>query len=491
MKLAAMLKEIATLAVHGDCDREIAGIAVDSRRVRPGYLFAALPGRTHDGWAFVDDAVKRGAVAVVSAPGPGARHDVCHVEAADPREAAAAMSAVFRGHPDARLQLAAVTGTNGKTTTAYMLRDMLEAAGRKTGLLGTVAYCVGERTIPAGRTTPEAPLLHDLLAQMVRSACDSAVMEVSSHALVQKRTWGVDYDAAVFTNLTRDHLDYHGDMDAYFEAKLLLFRELGRGTKQATAVVNLDDPWGARLAALPDLAAERVTYGLETAADVRAEDVVLGADDTRFRLCSPWGGGSVQLRLRGRFNVSNALAAFAAGGSLGLDIEPMRQAAAGMGCVPGRLEEVPTDAGFQVFVDYAHTDDALEHVLRTLREIATGRLLLVFGCGGNRDRSKRPAMGRVADRLADYTVVTSDNPRKEPPQQIVDDILAGFRGDSCMDVVEDRAAAIARAVAMARPGDIVLVAGKGHESFQEFANKTIALDDREIVRGLLDPAPVP
>jgi UDP-N-acetylmuramoyl-L-alanyl-D-glutamate--2,6-diaminopimelate ligase len=352
--------------------------------------------------------------------------------------------------------------------------------------VSTVEYEIGPRSIPAGQTTPDAPALQSMLAKMVEAGCRSAVMEVSSHALVQKRTAGIDYDVAVFTNLTHDHLDYHRTMEEYFEAKALLFRGLGMADKDATAVINVDDPWGQRLLALSDVTATMLSYGVDADADVTATDVALTPEGSRFRVRTPWGEAALALRLLGRFNVSNALAALAACGSLGVPLDRIVPVLSEIALVRGRLEEVDTGKGFQVFVDYAHTDDALEHVLKTLREITRGRLIVVFGCGGNRDKTKRAAMGRAASRFADHSIITSDNPRNEEPAAIISDIRQGFNGSAECGVIEDRRQAIAWALHLAREGDVVLVAGKGHEAFQEFANKTVPFDDRQVVREMVD-----
>jgi UDP-N-acetylmuramoyl-L-alanyl-D-glutamate--2,6-diaminopimelate ligase len=484
MKLETLLAALPEAQCRGPAGRDITGLACDSRHIRPGGLFVAIPGNKLDGAAFIEDAVTRGAVAVVSEQAIPPLKEVTAIRVPQAREALARLAAVFYGHPSSRLRLVGVTGTNGKTTVAYMIRDILESAGQSCGLIGTVEYRLGNRVIPASRTTPDSLTLQSYLAQMVQGGCRAAVMEVSSHALDQGRAWGIDFDAAVFTNLTQDHLDYHKTMDAYFEAKLKLFTGIGRGAKPAVAVINLDDPYGRRLAASPDIRAPIVSYGRSPEARVRAEDIRLSASGSAFRAVTPWGSAPVTLRLLGGYNVSNALAALAACGSLGLPLPAMLQCLAGLHAVPGRLEQVPCRRGFQVFVDYAHTDDALLNVLQTLREITGGRLIAVFGCGGNRDKTKRSKMGAVAGRLADYTVLTSDNPRTEDPLAIIEQIRAGL-GAAPHEVVPDRAEAIRRALALAEKGDTVLIAGKGHETFQEFANRVIPFDDREVARELL------
>jgi len=482
--VAKLLDAVPTLSVKGPQRAEVTGVTCDSRQVRPGFVFVAVAGLRRDGWVFAADAVRRGAVAVVSAHADVLSRDVCHACVENPRRAAAELASAFFGRPADRLILVGITGTNGKTTAAYLVQAILRESGHEPGLVGTVEYRIGERTIPAERTTPEAPALQSMLAQMVGAGCESAVMEVSSHALVQERTHGIAYDVGVFTNLTHDHLDYHGNLEEYFEAKARLFQDLGKGGKRATAVINADDPWGRRLVGRTKAAAV-VTYGMGEGAAVQGCDAAVTPSGSRFRARSPWGDVSVRLRLLGRFNVSNALAAVAVCGVLGVDPARAASALERVPAVPGRLERVESAADFAVFVDYAHTDDALSHVLSTVREITPGRVIVVFGCGGNRDRAKRPLMGGVAARLADYSILTSDNPRKEDPAEIIAAIRQGFGADSNVEVVEDRAAAIGRAVAMARSGDSVVIAGKGHENFQEFANTTVPFDDRDVVKQML------
>jgi UDP-N-acetylmuramoyl-L-alanyl-D-glutamate--2,6-diaminopimelate ligase len=484
-KLEDLLKRLSALGVKGALDRSVTGIAYDSRQVRPGMLFVAVPGEHHDGLLFADDAVKRGAQVIVSQHGGFTGRDVTHIHVADARRALAEIAVAFYRDPAARLQVVGVTGTNGKTTITFMLKSILAAAGRKPGLLGTVHYEVGARVIPASRTTPEASDIQAFFDQMLQAGCRSAVMEVSSHALAQNRVLGIDFDAAVFTNLTRDHLDYHLTMERYFEAKQALFVSLGQGRKKAAAVINTDDPWGRKLAALDAIRADKVTFGCEAGALVRATGIQITDGGSSFTVESPWGRTPVRIHLMGHFNVLNALAAFAAGGALGIEPGVLAAALAAVTAVPGRLEEIPTGRDWRVFVDYAHTDDALANALETLRRITVGRLIVVFGCGGNRDQTKRPMMGAVAARLADHAILTSDNPRKENPGTIIEHIRSGFGESTNYEVVEDRAEAIRTALRMARPRDVILVAGKGHESTQEFANTIVPFDDRQVVRNLL------
>lgn len=489
MKIDAILRALTgVVAIKGSLNIEIAGIAYDSRHVRSGYLFAAMSGSYADGWAYIAEAVERGAAAIL------ATHPACHwheltcIHVRDVRQALAEAAAAFHRFPAARMRVLGITGTNGKTTSAFLLRRILADANWAPGLIGTVQYEVGERVIPAHRTTPESADIQALFDQMLQAGCRSVVMEVSSHALDQGRVRGIAFDAALFTNLTRDHLNYHASMEAYFEAKCHLFTELGRSARQAVAVVNLDDPYGARLAALP-LAAPVVTYGIASAAaQVRALDVVLEPNGSQCTIATANGRFSLALRLLGRFNVHNALGAFATATALGIAPEIVLRALGALDAVPGRMEPIPNRCGLHIFVDYAHTDDALTKALTTLNELRvghTGRMLVVFGCGGNRDTVKRGLMGAVARQLADHVVLTSDNPRKEDPLCILAAIRAGYgEGGSC-ETEPDRAIAIRRALALARAGDFVLIAGKGHETTQEFANTIVPFDDREEARRAL------
>ena len=482
MKIETLVREIQPSAVVGPQDPDVLGVVCDSRQITKGCVFVAIPGNKQDGWSFVDDAVERGAVAIVSEHDGSARRDICQIRVSDARKALAELSCAFHDNPSRKLKIAGITGTNGKTTTAYMIRNAMRAASWKPGLLGTIEYEIGERVIPAARTTPEAPALQSMLAQMVNSGCKSAVMEVSSHALNQKRTLGIDYDAAVFTNLTRDHLDYHETFEKYFEAKSLLFKGLGNGNKHASAVVNSDDPWGQKLNKMADLKADILTYGIESDALVKATNVSLNSHGSSFIVCTPWGNEPIHVKFLGRFNIHNALAAIAACGAMGIPLKTIIGSLSEMTLVLGRLEEVVNGKGFRVFVDYAHTDDALENVLKTLRELNPKRLIVVFGCGGNRDKTKRPLMGQIAARLANYSIVTSDNPRKEDPATIIAEIRQGFGASGNFETIEDRAQAIKRSIEIAAKGDIILIAGKGHENFQEFANTIVPFDDRQVVK---------
>jgi UDP-N-acetylmuramoyl-L-alanyl-D-glutamate--2,6-diaminopimelate ligase len=407
------------------------------------------------------------------------------------RAALADLSANFYGHPAWKLKLAAVTGTNGKTTTTFLIKHICEKAGLRCGLIGTVRYEIGERVLPAIRTTPESLDLQELLAQIVNAGCRAAAMEVSSHALAQDRTRGLEWNVAVFTNLTQDHLDFHGTMESYFDSKAKLFARLGSQEKKRkpVAIVNIDDRFGEQLLKKIDQRVAVVTYGRSVRADFRASNYRVEFSGTSYQLDAHGKSYLVRVPLIGGFNVANSVAALAAANALGISL---RDAVLSLGKspqVPGRLELVPAKRQFQVFVDYAHTPDALRNVLNTLRELEPHRLIVVFGCGGNRDREKRPLMGEIVDRHADYAIVTSDNPRKEEPNAIIVEIEKGFRSSHYEKMV-DRTQAIDRAIALAQPRDIVLIAGKGHENYQEFADHTVPFDDIQVARRAIEDHPV-
>lgn len=484
MNLDVLIESVPNLGTSGSGNPDIAGLAYDSREVKPGWLFVAVSGHQVDGSEFITQAVSNGAVAVVSENQLNLGAGVVHVQVGNARRALAEVANTYFGDLSRSMTVVGVTGTNGKTTTTYMIRDILRAGGIKPGLLGTVAYEVGERSIPAARTTPEAPEIHSLFRQMKEAGCEAAVMEVSSHAIALQRVHGIDFNISVFTNLTQDHLDYHNDMDTYFNVKAELFHGLEKRYDHSV-VINIDDPWGRKLIDGKALKADVVTYGFHEKAAVFASKATVDAGGTRFEVSTPWGNSKVKMQLLGRFNIHNALAALASGGLCGIDLPTMVRALESISAVPGRLELVPNRKGKKVFVDYAHTDDALKNVLNTLREICKGKLIVAFGCGGNRDRGKRLKMGQVAAELADYSIVTSDNPRDEEPGAIVGDIIKGFDDVSAVEVVLDRREAIEKAVRMIGRKDVLLIAGKGHETYQECNGTIIPFDDREMVRELM------
>jgi UDP-N-acetylmuramoyl-L-alanyl-D-glutamate--2,6-diaminopimelate ligase len=452
---------------------EISGLAYSSGSVAPGYLFFCVRGFKADGHDFAADAVERGAAALVCERPLGL--GVPEVIVPDARAAMGPVAARFQGDPTSELRVVGVTGTNGKTTTTYLIRAILEAAGIRTGLLGTVTSIVGGQEEPVERTTPEAIDLQRTFRRMLDAGDAACAMEVSSHALELGRAEGIHFASRVFTNLTQDHLDFHPDMEAYFLAKRRLFDDEG------PAIVNLDDEYGRRIAAE---VRGVVTYAIDTEADYRARDVEFDPGGSRFTCATPDGEVRIETRLPGLFNVSNALAAAAAARSLDVPLDTVVAALADAGRVPGRFEPVDEGQEFTALVDYAHTPDSLENVLRAARQITRGRLHVVFGAGGDRDSAKRPLMGRAASELADRVIVTSDNPRSEDPDSIVDQILAGAGPDAEREV--DRRRAIELAVATAEPGDVVVVAGKGHEQGQEFeGGRKEPFDDVTVVREAL------
>ncbi len=486
LKLEAVPDLVGRCRVYGTLSGEFIGVTHDSRQVRPGTIFAALPGTRTDGAVFTDQAIEKGAVAIVGCGLDLLSRRVPYVEVEDPRCALADIACALYGFPTRQMKTVGVTGTNGKTTVTFLVRDILRAAGFRPGLVGTLRYEVGDRMIPASHTTPESPLLQQMFDEMLRAGCDSAVMEVSSHALDQERVRGIDFDVTVFTNLTQDHLDYHHSIDRYFQAKARLFARGGLAGKDTRMVVNIDDAWGRKLALRGGSGGLLITYGTQPEARVQAEDVSVTVDGIRFRVVTPWGDAKLKIGLLGRFSLSNALAALATGGALGVDFDVMTHALQQAEPVPGRLERIPNAQGINIFVDYAHTPDALENVLKSLREVTGERLISVFGCGGDRDRLKRPAMGAVSVRHADYTILTSDNPRSEDPGIIIAEIAKGCENLGCVSQIPDRRAAILEALSLAEPGDSVLIAGKGHESVQVIGEESLKFDDREVTREVLD-----
>ncbi len=462
-------------------DLEITSLAYDTRRVSAGTLFFCVPGFTRDGHDFADEAIRRGANAlVVERP---LTSGVPEIRVGSVRAAMAPAAAAFYGDPTSRLQVVGVTGTNGKTTTAFLLQGMLEAAGRRAGLLGTVKSVIGGSEHPVERTTPEAIDLQGTFKAMLDAGDLACAMEVSSHALELHRADAIHFAAAIFTNLTQDHLDFHPTMEDYFQAKRRLFVTNGA----AIAVVNVDDPYGRRLA---DELSGPITFALGNDADYRAADVDTGLHGSRFTVIAPDGRHELTSRLRGRFNVYNALGAFATARELGIDAQMAARAISNAQQVPGRFQTVEEGQDFAVLVDYAHTPDSLENVLLAARELADSHVHVVFGCGGDRDRGKRPLMGEIASRLADRVIVTSDNPRSEDPEAVIEEILVGVGRP--VEHLADRRAAIAEAIAGAEGGDVVVIAGKGHEQGQEFAGgRTVQFDDVTVAREALRSVTLP
>ncbi|MCC2640813.1 MAG: murE [Nitrospira sp.] len=472
----------------GDQRVLITGLTDDSRKVEPGSLFVAVKGEQVDGHAFLDRVVAAGAAAVVVQSGVAAG-SIPSVRVQDSRVALGLLGSRFYRDPSAGLRMIGVTGTNGKTTTTYIVKSLLEAANRQVGLIGTVAYLVGRESIPASHTTPGALELQRLFARMVEAGMDTAVMEVSSHALALDRTAGSEFDVAVFTNLTQDHLDFHVDMERYFQAKLKLFVELGRSgarKERKRAIINLDDPRGARIHDLCEVPAW--TYGLGPQADLYAENVALSPAGIRLTLRSPAGSCAIQSRLVGEHNVYNLLAAIGVVLHEGMTLDQVASAVGTVSNVPGRFERVEAGQNFTVVVDYAHTEDALVRLLTAAQALRTGRIITVFGCGGDRDRTKRPKMGRAAVEYSDVVMLTSDNPRTEDPLSILREVEEGVkealrsRSHVQYRMIADRRAAIEAAMHEAKAGDMVLIAGKGHEDYQILGTTKHHFDDREVAR---------
>jgi len=520
MRLSTLISSLPHPKVIGNPGVEVKGIAYDSRRVERGLAFVALKGRTCDGHSFIGEAIDKGAsVLLVERPQPGLQ-GIPQVVVSDTRKAMAVVSSIFYGEPSKRLTLIGVTGTNGKTTTTYLIESILQKAGHKVGVVGTINYRYPGHILPAPHTTPEAPDIQRILKEMLDNRVTHCVMEVSSHALSQMRVDGCRFAGAVFTNLSQDHLDYHITMDDYFRSKSRLFQDLL--PQGAFAVINGDDPWGRRLLnfksqiSTPDLIRGRfIRYSLKQDAEIKPADGLFSEKGVEAILNTPIGPVKISSSLLGEYNLQNIMAAVGVGIGLGLNKSAIEEGVEALKTVPGRLERIPSSDGFQGIVDYAHTADALLKVLTILRSITQRRLITVFGCGGNRDRGKRPIMGEVATRLSDITIITSDNPRGEDPLEIIKGIEAGIRGCpkvemqwsvvrgqwsgsaasslithhlplKCYTVIPDRREAIKVAIGLAIPEDIVLVAGKGHEDYQIIGDRRFPFDDAKEVRKAIE-----
>ena len=462
-------------------DCRIAGVTHDSRRVKPGWVFVAIRGYQRNGGNFADDAVARGAVAVVAEEKLRLCQPVLQFVVDDSRRALAALASAYFGRPSRKMKIVGVTGTNGKTTTTYMYKAIANAAGKACGILGTIAYDTGRRQLPAAITTPESVDVQEFLREMRTAELEYAALEVSSHALTMRRVDFVQFSAGVFTNLTEEHMDYHGTLSAYRRAKARLFTGLGPANY---AILNADDVSSARIAR--GCCAKQLWYGLKKSADVTAKIISNSLYGVKMKLQTPAGSIRMHVPLIGQHNAYNAMAAAAAALSQGLSLEHIRAGIEGMAPVPGRLESVPCEKKCRVLVDFAHTDHALTTVLDSLRQLVAKRILVVFGAGGDRDRAKRPRMGRAVEKGADLAWITSDNPRSEDPRAIIEEILSGVRNRSGMRIQPDRRSAIQEAVMAAETGDLVLIAGKGHECTQRFKDTVIPFDDRVAIRDALN-----
>jgi UDP-N-acetylmuramoyl-L-alanyl-D-glutamate--2,6-diaminopimelate ligase len=492
VKLGELLALVPLQTVRGPRDVEIHGVAVDSRAVRPGFVFVAREGEKTDGHRFLGDAVARGAIVVVSEKPPDAKfagpagpvEKLTWVQTPDARKAAGLMAAKAWGDPAKTMDLVGVTGTNGKTTSAYLIDGLLSRLAPPSAMLGTVVSKIGDRSEPARHTTPEAPAIQEFLAEAVAAGCRYGALEVSSHGLALARLEGSEFQVAVFTNLSRDHLDFHHDMESYWDAKRLLFtRYLRQG---GHAVIGIDDVYGERLAS--GVSAETTTFGFSSTADLALVSVEASLAGTRLSFREGTVNREIQSPLVGRYNALNLLGVYAAVRALGFSSDDILRTLPELSGAPGRFEKVDVGQTFDVVVDYAHTDDALRKLLEAARPLTRGKLWVVFGCGGERDRSKRPLMGMVAARLADRVVLTSDNPRGEDPEAIVREIQLGTKEHSeSIEVEVDRRKAIALALERAEAGDLVVIAGKGHEPYQIVGDRVLDFDDRNVVREILGP----
>jgi UDP-N-acetylmuramoyl-L-alanyl-D-glutamate--2,6-diaminopimelate ligase len=462
---------------------KILGIAYDSRRVQPGFLFVAIRGEKTDGNRYVEQALGSGAIAVASEHPNPYRAGIAAFRVHEARAFLALVSRAFHNDPAARLKLAGITGTNGKTTTSFLLFSIFRSAGIQPCLVGTLGMKIGDKPFPSAHTTPESSDLTEFLGRALQAGCTHGAAEVSSHALALKRVFGTKFRIGIWTNLAPEHLDFHHDMDSYYQAKRVLFLPVG-GNDLESAVINADDPFGKRLRS--EISIPTLTFGFEPEADIRVLDWNARIDGTRLRLATPAGELEIGVRLSGRPHVYNAMAATGAALSMGLGLETIRQGIENLEGVPGRMQLVRAGQTFTVIVDYAHTPDALETLLENIRQLPHGRLITVFGCGGDRDRKKRPAMGRIAGRLSDVVIATSDNPRTENPRTILAEIEPGLRESaSPYQLQPDRRQAIRAALSMARADDAVVIAGKGHESYQVIGTDAYPFDDCTVARELI------
>jgi UDP-N-acetylmuramoyl-L-alanyl-D-glutamate--2,6-diaminopimelate ligase len=483
MKLGELLSGLPILHVGADATAEVSSLAYNSREVGAGTLFFAIHGEKADGHAYIPQALERGAVAIVSERPAPQELASRWIQVAAIRRTLADAGRSILGHPEKRLQLIGITGTNGKTTISYLVESVLAAAGILSGVFGTIEYRMGGKTKVATNTTPESLDLLTYFAELVKAGGKAAVMEVSSHSLAQERVWGFHFAVAAFTNLTQDHLDYHKDFEHYFQAKRRLFEGLGAPPPD-WAVINTDDPWGSRLLELPY--PHHLTYGMNGNAQVAPKQVVSRGTGIEALIATPVGELRITSALVGRANLANILAAVATGVAMGIASPRIEEGIANLKAVPGRFERIDEGQPFLVMVDYAHTDDALKNVLKTARELTRDRLIVLFGCGGERDRTKRPRMGEAAGTLADFVVLTSDNPRSEDPLLIMADALVGLQRTGTPYIAEvDRGIAVRKALEEAREGDVVVLAGKGHETYQILKEGKVDFDDRDVARKVL------
>lgn len=497
MKLKKLIKDLVYRRIENVTDCEIKGVSCNSHNIAPGYLFVAIKGERLDGHNFVTYAIDKGAKAIILQKDVPVKKGIAKILVEDSRIALACVSAAFFAYPAKRLKTIGITGTNGKTTVSYLIEKILGCAGHSSGVIGTVNCRIGNKLYSATcpvrnrtpkieisngvNTTPQADILQSFLQEILLAKSRYAIIEVSSHAIAQHRIDFIDFSTAIFTNLSPEHLDYHGNLDNYFSCKSSLFKGLSAG---AVAIINADDPYGQELQ--KEASSKALTYGIEQLAQIKARDLKLGIDRLKFTAITPRGNIEIESPLIGRHNVYNILAAISAAFAEGIDFAHIASGIEACACVPGRLERIDCGQDFLVFIDYAHTEDALKKILGALRALSKNKIILVFGCGGDRDKFKRPKMGKVATESSDFVILTTDNPRSEDPQLIISDIIKGIgKKINNYKVVLDRFAAIKNALSLAQNRDIVVIAGKGHESSQIFADKTIHFNDREAVKEIL------
>ena len=490
MKLKKLLKDIPVKQIKGSKEIEITGICVNSKMAAPGNLFIAKRGFLDDGNRYIPEALSAGSAAVLTDMYDPSLKNITQVIVSNVTEIEGMIAAQYYQFPSDDLLMVGITGTNGKTTTSFLVKYILDKFRGPCGLIGTIEYIIGEHRYQATRTTPDVTTNQKMLREMVMQGCRSAVMEVTSHALDQHRVDNIDYDIALFTNLTLDHLDYHHNMDNYCLAKSMLFQSLGSGSRKKkdafskVAIVNADSPWHKRM--IEKCTVKIMTYAIENSADLRASDIQLASSGTAFKITFQGKTLPCVIPLVGRFNVYNSLAAIAVALNQGFDLPTIIELIATAHPVSGRLEAVPNKLGLKIYVDFAHSDDALINVLECLQELRKGRIITVFGCGGDRDQSKRPKMAQAVEDFSDLGVVTSDNPRTEDPAAICRDIVAGFKSKDRYIVELDRREAIKKAIDLAKPDDILLIAGKGHETYQIFSHKIVEFDDRKVAAQLCE-----
>ncbi len=489
MKLQKLISNLGDFDVLGKKDIEINGIASDSNNVKSGFAFIGIKGLKADGHNFINDAISRGAAAIIVEKDVEVLTDITIIRVPDTRKILPTVADAFYNYPSNGMNIIGVTGTNGKTTTTYFIDQILRKAGHKTGIIGTINYRIGERIIPAINTTPNPIQLRALLSQMLEAGIETVIMEVSSHAIDQQRIAGIEFDTCIFTNLTPEHLDYHKTLEKYQETKLQLFEQIGKNSKKDTvkkAVINIDDPVSRRF--IDACGVEVITYGLNTNASVYAADIRSTLNGSYFRLhVSPDKSIEVKINLAGKYNIYNALAGASTALAFGLSLDEIKSGLESLKSVSGRFEKITTNTGFDVIIDYAHTPDGMKQVLSAAKALKPNRIITVFGCGGDRDRLKRPQMGKISSELSDYTIITSDNPRTEDPMKIIEEIIQGIKdtSSSVFEIIPNRKNAIKIAIELAKENDMVMILGKGHETYQVLKDTVVPFDDREVAKEIL------